>query len=708
MELSLVITAHDEGLLAHKTMLSVFQSLKQIPDKKYEIIVHIDNGSPETEAYFKRYKSDSRIRIYRNSFGDTGAARNYCVTQARGKYLFFTDGDDLLSENYLPLMLSALESAHNDIVVHPEYNISFWDERHLVWRTIEPRSHDEAAFLLFSHNQWPSACGARREIFLKHPYILTEKGFGHEDYSLNIALATAGVEHKIVKNTITFYRQKPQSRLRLNDANRATQPYSNLFDIKKWQNLEINVSPEKEKVSFRQLLRKGYIAARDNRTLNTFITPLANVAHKLTGKKLIRADLSNSVMTQWKKIAKIETGLYPSPGALRGLEYYNPNACSQVNFAYRKLCQQAKGYADYIFIVPWLIPGGADKVVINYLKALREVRPEWRIAVVTTLPSKNGWKDQIPGNAFLLDFGNIAARLDSSNKELLFTRLITQLKAKKLHIVNSLYGYQWVNLYQNFVKSNYELFISLFCHDIIPGTNGEGYFDYADPYAIRIYPLVKKIYTDNAAVIDRLVKLNAFDASKFKIHYQPAEPSTPMDTNKSQHSRPLRILWASRVAVQKNPELMLRIAKKLNPSIAHIDAFGRKDRECAQFSFPKTLSTVSYKGPYNGFQSLNLQDYDILLYTSRIDGLPNVILEAAVAGLPIIASSAGGIGDFIKNGKTGFLVEDPDNEDEYIKIIQEIAADPSKLAPIAKNARQLIKKRHSWANFVKTIRGDFK
>lgn len=706
MELSLVITAHDEGLLAHKTMLSVFKSLEGI-SCEYEIIIHIDKGSPETEDYFDRYSTDCRVRIFRNSFGDAGAARNFCAQRAKGKYLFFTDADDLLSENYFSTMLFALKKAKGDVVVHPEYNISFWDDRFLVWKTVAPRSQDEAAFLLFSHNQWPSSCGAKRTIFLEHPYILTERGFGHEDYALNIELAASGVKHETVKNTITFYRQKAQSLLRSNDANRATQPYSALFDIKKWGKLQINKNgSQKEKKSLKQLLRNGYIAARDNRALNSIITPLATAARKVTGKKLIRADLPAAIMKEWQKIAQIETGLYPSSGALRNLEHYDPNTRLQVNLAYQKLCKQANGYADYIFIVPWLIPGGADKVILNYLKALREVHPDWRIAVVTTLPSKNGWKNQIPNNAFLVDYGNISAQFDDTDRELLFTRLITQLKAKKLHIVNSLYGYQWVNLYQNFVKNNYELYVSMFCHDIIPGTKGQGFFDYADPYAVRIYPLIKKIYTDNAAVIERLVALNAFDRDKFKVHYQPTEPQEI--TKKTSYSKPLRILWASRVAVQKNPELLLRIAKSLDPSVAHIDVFGRKDRECAQFSFPKTLRTLKYHGSYDGFQSLDLSQYDLLLYTSRIDGLPNVLLEATAAGLPIIASAAGGIGDFIKDGETGFLISDADNASEYVKTITEIASHPEQLGLIVENAQKLLKKQHSWSSFLKTVRKDFK
>ena len=42
------------------------------------------------------------------------------------------------------------------------------------------------------------------------------------------------------------------------------------------------------------------------------------------------------------------------------------------------------------------------------------------------------------------------------------------------------------------------------------------------------------------------------------------------------------------------------------------------------------------------------------------DGLPNVILEAAAAGLPIVASGVGGIGEFVSHESTGLLVAPAD------------------------------------------------
>jgi alpha-maltose-1-phosphate synthase len=51
------------------------------------------------------------------------------------------------------------------------------------------------------------------------------------------------------------------------------------------------------------------------------------------------------------------------------------------------------------------------------------------------------------------------------------------------------------------------------------------------------------------------------------------------------------------------------------------------------------------------------RDSDILLLPSDLEGSPWVIVEAMAAGLPVIATSVGGIPDLIIHGSTGMLAE---------------------------------------------------
>jgi glycosyltransferase involved in cell wall biosynthesis len=55
-----------------------------------------------------------------------------------------------------------------------------------------------------------------------------------------------------------------------------------------------------------------------------------------------------------------------------------------------------------------------------------------------------------------------------------------------------------------------------------------------------------------------------------------------------------------------------------------------------------------------------LDNGDIFLLTSRMESMPNVILEAFSASLPVIATNVGGVKELIKNGMNGFICESED------------------------------------------------
>ena len=94
-----------------------------------------------------------------------------------------------------------------------------------------------------------------------------------------------------------------------------------------------------------------------------------------------------------------------------------------------------------------------------------------------------------------------------------------------------------------------------------------------------------------------------------------------------------------------------------------------------------------------------LKNFDIFVLPSIKEGLPYVILEAGLAGLPVIASNVGGIPEIIENGKNGLLVS-PANPKELTIAIKKLIDDKTLRETLAQNIREKILKDFSLSKMV--------
>lgn len=84
------------------------------------------------------------------------------------------------------------------------------------------------------------------------------------------------------------------------------------------------------------------------------------------------------------------------------------------------------------------------------------------------------------------------------------------------------------------------------------------------------------------------------------------------------------------------------------------------------------------------------------------DGVPNILIEAAALGLPIVACNTGGIGEFVINCETGRLV--PPNEPELIAgAIKSVLATPATTGEFAANARKKVENEYDLRENVRQL-----
>jgi L-malate glycosyltransferase len=95
---------------------------------------------------------------------------------------------------------------------------------------------------------------------------------------------------------------------------------------------------------------------------------------------------------------------------------------------------------------------------------------------------------------------------------------------------------------------------------------------------------------------------------------------------------------------------------------------------------------------------------DIAVLPSRAEGLPNAILEYLAAGLPTVASNAGGNAEIVRDGVTGLLVP-PDDPELLAAALLRFLRDPDFAARLGQSGREYVRRSFGFDKLVEQIDG---
>ena len=98
---------------------------------------------------------------------------------------------------------------------------------------------------------------------------------------------------------------------------------------------------------------------------------------------------------------------------------------------------------------------------------------------------------------------------------------------------------------------------------------------------------------------------------------------------------------------------------------------------------------------------------DIAVLSSLSEGLPQSLLQAMAAGIPVVATRVGGVPEVVIHEKTGLLVESGDHEGLAKGIIR-ILRNPDDAEKMSRDARELILKEHTIDKMIDKIEGLYK
>ena len=105
-------------------------------------------------------------------------------------------------------------------------------------------------------------------------------------------------------------------------------------------------------------------------------------------------------------------------------------------------------------------------------------------------------------------------------------------------------------------------------------------------------------------------------------------------------------------------EAMAHLRSRQPRASAVIVGSGQRRAELEALSQELGLdAVVRFRGPvsHEDIPAL-LAGFDLFVLSSDWEGLPMVLIEAAAAGLPIVATDVGGVGEVVHDGVTGYLV----------------------------------------------------
>lgn len=370
--------------------------------------------------------------------------------------------------------------------------------------------------------------------------------------------------------------------------------------------------------------------------------------------------------------------------------YVMPVHWTQPGEGYHRIRERIRvSQVDTVLLVPWLVRGGADLAALHHARACHEMFDQ-RTLVISTEPGRSPWAGRLPQGVHFLEIGGDLASLSApmGEPELVLARLLIQLAPARIHIINSRLAWSTVEKFGLAIRQETRIYASLYCDD--RGLDGvpEGLAQDYLPTASR---WLEAVITDNTVSPEEWVKALGVERRLFHVVHFPRPDGRAAATQPS----PQRLLWAGRLVRQKRPELLAAVVEA-TPEFEwdiHGPPAGA-NRDDPSVSLEK-LPNATLHGPYDDFNQIAQAGHLAFVYTSAWDGLPNVLLEAANAGLAIVAPDIGGIRDLIPRG---LLLPADSDADAFARAIRRLSDPHVRSEHIAAQQERLA--AFTWDRFV--------
>lgn len=329
--------------------------------------------------------------------------------------------------------------------------------------------------------------------------------------------------------------------------------------------------------------------------------------------------------------------------------------------------------------------GGARRMEGHIAHALAQGIGTDEIVVISTDGSGDLPEGRLPAGVRHIMFADLVAPLKGGEAQRVLVQFLRALRPEVVFNVNSRLMWDALGPYGRAMRASFRIIAGLFCNERTELGHITGY---PLTRVYRNFDVLDAIATDSYALAEELRArhmLTGEAAEKITVLSAPVDASIPLAEAPVGNARP-QIFWSGRFDAQKRVDIVYEVAR-LRPDI-DIRMWG-----AAVMSGPRALpekpANVHLMGAYAHFTDLPLHQADAWLYTSAWDGVPSILLEVAMTGLPLVGTDVGGTGEVLQDGLAQALPTEA-KAPAYVAALETVLKDPEAARAQARSLRDTL------------------
>lgn len=345
----------------------------------------------------------------------------------------------------------------------------------------------------------------------------------------------------------------------------------------------------------------------------------------------------------------------------------------------------------YLFILPSLSKGGAEKVVSILSTELAQNRRE--VIVITHFKTKSDY--YVDKNVKVICLTNLYEEEYRSKISIIY--LIKLLYRLRKNIIKENPDYILPFLWTTCIRTEIALLLSKYKKRVIQTVrNNPGTFP--KQRILRKYRNFL-IFKSKKTIVQNEDQKKYFNKKIQKKIFVLANPVAKelFEIEKKKHKN-YNIIGVGRLEEQKNFELLINsfyeVSKNRNDIYLKIYGEGSKKEQLQNLIDNLKISDIaSLEGRKNNYEDI-YGLADIYVLSSKCEGMPNTLLEAMSVGLACIATDCPtGPRDIIDNNIDGILIEN-ENKDEMVKALDKVLENKKIFNEISKCCKEKMKEKY--------------